>query len=209
MQDFNPINLILLASIAIVSYMCFSNRQLFQKLLFSPYLVSRQKEYYRFVTSAWVHGDTMHLFINLFVLLSFGEYLTGYLNSQFGGVGNLVYIVFFVVTVIASHLTTFLKNKDNAYYASVGASGGVSGVLFACIIIDPLNWLTLFFVIPIPAIVFGVLYLWYTTYMSKRGRDNINHDAHLFGALTGMFLIIALRPQLIGEFLGAFTDLLN
>lgn len=195
------INILLLASIGIVSYLCFNNRNLFNKLLFSPYATIREKQWYRFVSSAWVHSDFTHLFVNLFVLYFFGSSMESFFTSSFGSLGIVYYLILFVGSVIIAHLPTYFKEKDNYAYASVGASGGVSGVLFAFILLQPLEPLYLYGIIKIPGIVFGVLYLIYSNYMSKRGGDNINHDAHMFGALGGMLILVLFKPQVIPHFI--------
>lgn len=195
------INILLLISIGIVSYFSFTNRELFEKLLFNPYVIAREKEFYRFISSAWLHADMMHLFINLYVLYSFGNYL-GYITKiWFGNIGSFYYLFIFMGSVIIGHIPSYIKHKDYYGFSSVGASGGVSGVLFACILIDPLMELRLFFAIPINSLIFGILYLAYTYYMSKKGQDNINHDAHLWGALGGIGLLIAIKPQVINSFI--------
>ena len=195
------INILLLISIGIVSYFSFTNRELFEKLLFNPYVIAREKEFYRFISSAWLYADMMHLFINLYVLYSFGNYL-GYITKiWFGNIGSFYYLFIFMGSVIIGHIPSYIKHKDYYGFSSVGASGGVSGVLFACILIDPLMELRLFFAIPINSLIFGILYLAYTYYMSKKGQDNINHDAHLWGALGGIGLLIAIKPQVINSFI--------
>jgi len=199
-------NLMLVISIGIVSYMSFTNSNLFNNLLFSPYVILREKQWYRFLTSAWVHGDFMHLFVNLFVLYSFGDFLEYTFKNWFGE-GILQYLLLFIGSVIIAHIPTFLKEKDNYNYSSVGASGGVSGVLFASIIIQPLQPLYLFALIPIPGIMFGVLYLFYTQRMATKATDNINHEAHLWGAIGGMLILVILNPTVIGQFLKQLMSL--
>ena len=194
-------NILLLISIGIVSYFSFSNRELFRKLLFNPYIIAREKEFYRFISSAWLHADMMHLFINLYVLYSFGNYLEYITKIWFGNIGSFYYLFIFMGSVIIGHIPSYIKHKDYYGFSSVGASGGVSGVLFACILIDPLMELRLFFAIPINSLIFGILYLAYTYYMSKKGQDNINHDAHLWGALGGIGLLVAIKPQVINSFI--------
>jgi membrane associated rhomboid family serine protease len=203
------ITMLLIVSIGIVSYFCFSNQKLFNQLLFSPYVIIREKEWFRFVTSAWVHGGYAHLLINLFVLYSFGNSLESIMINWFGALGKLYFLVLFIGAVIIAHVPTYFKEKDSYHYASVGASGGVSGVLFASILIDPLRFLYLFGVIPIPGIVFAVLYLWYSMRMSKQANDNINHEAHLFGALGGMILLIIMKPEVIALFGQQLMELVN
>ena len=119
------------------------------------------------------------------------------------------YIALFIGSVIIAHVPTYLKEKDNYSYSSVGASGGVSGVLFASILIQPLQPLYLFAILPIPGIMFGVLYLFYTQRMAKRATDNINHEAHMFGALGGMLILVLLKPAVIPQFISQIMSLFS
>lgn len=194
------INLLLLVSIGVVSYFAFSNNTLFNQLLFRPYTIVREQQWYRFLTSAWVHGGYFHLFVNLFVLYGFGNVLENYFTLWFEGAGKLLYLLLFLISVVLSHISTYVKNLDNYTYASVGASGGVSGVLFATILLEPLRNLYLFALIPIPGIVFGILYLIYSQRMASNSNDNINHEAHFYGALAGMLVLVIAKPAVVPAF---------
>ncbi len=194
------INLLLVLSISIVSYISFNNSSLYNKLIFSPYIIARQKQFTRFITSAWLHADYMHLIINMIVLFSFGQFLESVMNSFFGNIGSLLYLILFLGAVIIAHIPSYMKEKDSYHYGSVGASGGTSGVLFATILLNPWQQLELFFFLPIPGIVFGILYLWYSQRMAQRAQDNINHSAHIFGALAGMLFLILMKPSVVPYF---------
>ena len=200
------VNMILLISIGAVSYFSFSNRALFAKLLFSPYKIDQSKEWYRFLTSAWVHADFNHLFLNLFVLWGFGGFVEGVFVAWYGPIGSAYYLSLFVGSTLIAHLPGYLKNTDNYAYSAVGASGGVSGVLFASIMIQPLENLCLYFVLCLPSVIFGVLYLGYSQYMNRTGNDNIGHEAHIWGALGGVILIIAFRPSVVSNFIYQVTE---
>jgi len=202
------VNMILLISIGAVSYISFSNRGLFAKLLFSPYQIERSKEWYRFLTSAWLHADFNHLFLNLFVLWGFGRFVEGKLVAWYGTAGMAYYLALFIGSTLIAHLPGYLKNRDNYAYSAVGASGGVSGVLFASIMIQPLEKLCLYFALCLPSVLFGVLYLGYSQYMNKKGNDNIGHEAHIWGAIGGIFLIIAFRPSILPNFIAQLRDVL-
>lgn len=204
-------NLILVISIGIVSYLCLNNNELFSKLLFSPYQTLRSNQWYRFFSSAWVHGDFMHLAVNLYVMYSFGGLLESVFSAPgwFGSLGGLVYIGLFLLAVVIAHVPTYFKHRDNPNYNSVGASGGVSGVLFATILLFPNEKLLLFAIIPMNMLLFGVLYLGYTYWMSKNGKDNINHDAHLWGAIGGMAALVIIRPAVIPAFVEQLQGILS
>ena len=200
------INILLIISIALISFSAFSNSLLFSKFTFKPYIIRNNNEWYRFISSAWLHADYMHLFVNLFVLFSFGNYLEHYFNLHFDNLSTLLYLSMFLGSTIIAHLPGYVNHKYNYNYQAVGASGGVSGVLFAYILINPLSMLELYLFIPIPAILFGVLYIWYSFYMSKKNIDNIGHEAHIFGAIGGITIITLIKPDVLMSF---FNQLAN
>lgn len=189
----------------IISVLAFNNDQTFSKLQFSPYLVYHRKQYYRLLSHGFVHADWMHLFFNMLVLYFFGtrvESIFNYYESE--GIihyGSIWFTFMYIAAIIFSSVTTLKKHKDNPYYNAVGASGAVSAVLFSSIFFDPWAILRINFFIPIPAIIFGVGYLIYSQYMSKRNADNINHDAHFVGAVFGFFFPLLIKVDLIHVFI--------
>jgi membrane associated rhomboid family serine protease len=161
-------------------------------------------EWYRMLTHGFIHGSYPHLIINMIVLYSFGKAIEYY----FGLVTEKViphYFVLYFGGMIVSTITTTIKRRNNPGYMAVGASGAVSAVLFACIFFAPWHKLLLMGVIPIPGIVFAVLYVLYSSYMSKKGNDNIGHDAHLWGALFGLIYPIVIHPDLFESFIYQLT----
>ncbi len=185
----------------LVSWAAFENRSLFEKLTHHPYVEHRNKEYYRFLTSALVHGSWGHLLINMFVFYQFGEPVEQYFMALFGaGKGRLFFLLLYVATTIFADLPTFVKYKNAPHFRSVGASGAVSGILFAFVIFQPWAMLLLFFVIPMPAILAAVGYLVYSSWAGKNKRDMIDHSAHFYGAVFGFLFTIALKPELFAYF---------
>jgi membrane associated rhomboid family serine protease len=191
------ITLMLILVISLVSAMSFSQKETMALLQFNPYKVYHRKQVYRLLTNAFVHANWEHLIVNMIVLFSFGSAVEHYFQDNFGSIGTTYYLVLFFGSVIFSNLWSFYKQKDNPYYNAVGASGAVSAVLFTAIFFDPWNNIYFFGVLPIPGIIFGGLYLYYSYYMSTKKMDNIGHDAHFLGAIFGFFLPILLRPSLI------------
>ncbi|MGC9374563.1 MAG: rhomboid family intramembrane serine protease [Bacteroidales bacterium] len=190
---------------SLISIVAFGNRELFEKLQLNPYKVYHKKEWYRVISHGFLHADWIHLIINMIVLLSFGSAVEN-IFKQLAAHGIikspvLVFVLLYFISMIAATLTTVVKQKDNAWYNSVGASGAVSAVIFTSIFFQPLARLYLYAVIPIPGIVFGVLYLGYSHYMSKKEGDNINHDAHFIGAVVGFIFPLFIDPSLIHVFL--------
>jgi Uncharacterized membrane protein (homolog of Drosophila rhomboid) len=185
---------------ALASIAAFESPNMFNRMVLSPYMIVQRKEWYRVISHGFIHADWTHLIINMLVFYSFGQLLMQYLSFYLGNEVLHFLVIYFGGMVFAT-VTTIIKNRDNYAYRGVGASGAVSAVLFTCIFFNPWSELLLMAVIPIPGIVFAVLYLAYCSYMSRNGRDNINHDAHLYGALFGFIYPILVEPQLLRFFI--------
>lgn len=189
----------------IVSVAAFGNSILFEKLLLNPYVTITRREWYRLITHAFVHANFIHLLVNMIVLYSFGGYVETIFSQlkAIGSIGSvyLHYIILYIGAAVVSSLTTLRKQRNNPYYRSVGASGAVSAIVFFSIFFSPLSKLYLMAIIPIPGIIFAVAYLLYSNYMSRKGGDNINHDAHFVGAVFGFIYPILINPKLFLFFL--------
>lgn len=181
-----------------ISLMAWQNQVFMNRLIFYPPAITHLKQYDRFLTHGFIHADGMHLLFNMFTLFSFGRVIERFYIQKFGSLG---FVTFYVLAVIIAIIPTFMKNKKNNLYRSLGASGAVSAVIFAYILFEPWNLLWFFGVIPIPAIVFAILYVGYSIYADKRGGGNINHSAHLFGALFGIVATIVSHPSVIIHFI--------
>jgi len=172
----------------------------------------RRKEYWRFLTSAFIHANWIHLGFNMFVLWQFGSALERVFDVDY--VGNLpvkiaVILGLYIPSAILSSFYSFEKNKNNIHYNALGASGAVSAVVFAYIGIVPTNMFYLFAVITMPAFLYGLLFLLISWVMARRGQDNIGHDAHFFGALYGIMYIFIIQPHRLKEFFLAISYYLN
>jgi len=193
---------------SVISVAAFSNKTLFNRLLFNPYQTYHRKEWHRIVTHGFLHANWVHLLINMLVLFSFG----GVVESAFRLMALrtwmthpiLWYVLFYLAGIVISSLITLQKHKDNVWYNSVGASGAVSAVLFCCIFFQPNMTLLFMGILPIKAYIFGPLYLFYTWYSARQSNDNINHDAHLLGAVFGFCFPMMIDVKLIGLFLNSF-----
>ena len=183
----------------LISIYSFQNKKLFNKLLLNPYRLIQNKEYYRIITHGFIHADWTHLLVNMFVLFSFGKAIEMYFEDlQNRGdfpIIHLQFVILYLGGIIVSSLPTIIKHRKDSWYNSLGASGGVSSIVFASIFFDPLNIIYLYF-IPIPGIIFGILYLVYSQYMSKKNKDNVNHEAHLTGAIFGFIYPLIIHPGL-------------
>lgn len=188
-----PVASIIFIFTLITSIYAFNDHQLFGKFMLHPYTVSKGRKLYTFITSGLIHADWAHLFFNMFTFFFFAFRLETMIGHwQFG--------LLYVLSLILSDIPSVIKHKDHFWYNSLGASGAISAVLFSYIMFDPLTTIGVMF-IPMPAIVFGVLYLIYSWYMAKNGKDNIGHDAHFFGALTGLIFTVIVVPGIIPYFL--------
>jgi membrane associated rhomboid family serine protease len=198
---------IIIVITCVISIIAFNRNDLFDRLKFNPYQILHAKQWYRFLTYGVLHADWFHLIINMFVLYSFGEQVEFFMKYYFGNNGLLYYVLLYVGGICLSVIPSFEKHKQDSWYNAVGASGAVSAVVFSSIIFWPSSKIMLFLLpIPIPASIFGILYLIFTAYMARRASDNIGHDAHFWGALYGALFTIALKPALALMF---YHQLLN
>jgi len=187
------ITLIIIIVTTLVSISGFSSHKIIDDLIFYPPAVTQQKQWWRFITCGLIHADFGHLILNMYALYIFGLHVERAFISIFGRYGNFVYLFMYVSALIVCLLPTYRKHKNNYYYRSLGASGAVSAVIFCFILLFPLQKLGLiFFPVMIPGFIFGTLYLIVSSILERRSADNINHSAHVWGALYGvLFLIIA------------------
>lgn len=199
--------ILLVVITCITSYLAFSNYTLRQKLIFSPYNIKRTNEYFRFISSGLIHANWMHLLFNMFVLYQFGSIVEQYYAATFGKFANMLFVLLYMGGLITSEMYSYFKHKDNPYYASLGASGAVSSVVFTFILFNP--WADLNFIffpfIPIKAVIIGVLYLAYSYYAARNANDNIGHNAHFYGAIFGIVFTLAFKPSLAINFVEQIT----
>jgi membrane associated rhomboid family serine protease len=203
---------LIIAVTSIISILAFYNRELFLRLQFNAYQVYHRKEYYRLLSHGFVHANWWHLGVNMLVLYFFGttvELILKELASQdFLKYPVLIYLILYLSAIIFASTISLIRFKDDHWYNSVGASGAVSATTFFFIFFEPWQTLRLYMAIPIPAIIFAVLYLVYSQYMSRRGGDNINHDAHFLGAVFGfvfpLFIDLSLFKYFISQLQSIF-----
>lgn len=194
--------IIIIAVTCLVSYMAWQNNQVLQRLIFwSPAIKEGQVE--RFVTHGFIHADGMHLLFNMFTFYFFGSVLESFYRAYLGGAG---FVVFYLSAIVVAMIPSYIQHKNNRSYMSLGASGAVSAVLFAFILFRPWDMIYIFAAIPVPAILFAVLYVWYSIKAHHKSNDNINHSAHLYGGLFGVIMTVVLEPRVINVF---FHQLMN
>ncbi|NQX92221.1 MAG: rhomboid family intramembrane serine protease [Flavobacteriales bacterium] len=206
------ITYIIIAITAIVSIRAFNDQHTMYKLMFNPVQVAERKEWWRVLSHGIIHRDWMHLIFNMLVLYFFGPTLeTTFSAPQYvlrydwvepinPIMGFLFYVLLYVGGIAFAVLPAMRKHQGNPNYWSLGASGAVSAIIIAYVILFPLNELYLYFAIPIKAWIFGILFFVYESYMNRRGGSGIAHDAHLFGAVWGLIMVALLNTKYYAEF---------
>lgn len=172
--------------------------QIIDRCLFRPYYFLRRKQYETIVTSGFVHADLGHLLFNMITFYFFAFPMEDFISTT-------PFLLLYLFGLIASHACTYVKHKDHAEYASLGASGAISAVLFAYIMYFPTTELIILPIpIPIPAWLFAIAYVGYSYWASIHSQGRINHDAHLCGALSGLVFVGVIDPGAFAEFFAAF-----
>lgn len=180
---------------SLVSITTFGNRKIVQELIFYPPAITQQGQWYRFFTCGLLHADWEHLIFNMLSLYLFGATVENYFKSNmlFGEMGQVLFLVLYILALLFSLIPTFFKHRNDYQYRSLGASGAVSAIVFAGILFNPTAKLGFFLIPPIiPGYIFGPLYLLLSTWLEKKGKDNINHSAHIWGALFGIGFTVLL-----------------
>lgn len=199
---------IIIGITVLTSLLSFNNEKLLSAFIFNPFVIQSRNQYYRFITSGFIHADLFHLGFNMMTLYFFGtgvEYL--FSKVIFSGFGEVMYIALYISGLIMSSTFSYYKNKENPRYNALGASGAISAVLFCSVVLLPNSGIGIFpfsLFFPngmMPAYIFGPLYLVYCVYMSRRGMDNIGHEAHFFGALWGVLFILILWHDALRNFI--------
>lgn len=200
------LSIILLTSV--ISFTGFSNQKVLDDLIFYPPAITNRNQWYRFVTSGLIHADIMHLLFNMYSFYLFGDLVERTFVQIFGDTGKIIYLLLYIISLVVCLLPTYFNNQNNYHYRSLGASGAVSAVIFAGIFLYPTMGMGIF-PIPfhIPGFVFGPLYLLLSAYLAKKGHGNINHSAHIWGAIFGIVFLI-ITTTFLSKF-NAFENFLN
>ncbi len=200
---------ILIGMTVLISYRAFNDQATKYKLAFHPVSVAEFGEWYRFLTSGFIHGSWQHLILNMYVFYLFGDHLeTIFTEMLFSPlIGRLVFLLFYLSAIVVADIPTFFKYRNNSGYSSLGASGATSALMMAFILFYPWEW---FILPPLPGIIFAIAFLWYSSYMARRGSDLIAHNAHLWGAVYGIVFMVALaafkRPRLLEFFFARLME---
>ena len=210
----HPITLLLTLFTGLVSWQAFSNVNLFERWLFSPYLVKHNKEYKRIFTHALIHANWPHLIFNMIAFYSFGRNIEIVFSDEmiFRSVfppsihywgktaGQVFYLLLYIGGIAFATIPAFQKHSNSETYRAVGASGGVSAVMMASAVLFPTSEIYFFLALPMPAFIWAIVFLFLEDYLSKRGGTNIAHDAHIWGAIFGVAFIALLNVEFIPLF---------
>jgi membrane associated rhomboid family serine protease len=188
----------------LISIAAFNSSKIIDELIFWPPAISMRHQYYRFITCGLIHADFIHLLFNMFTLYFFGQGLEVLYRGELG-LQPYYYPILYITALIASNIPSYLKRKDDYNYRSLGASGAVCAVMFAVILIRPWEQVRVYG-IPMPSILYAALFLAFSVYMSKRGGDNVNHDAHLWGSAYGVLFTIAVHPGIVSTFINEMSN---
>jgi membrane associated rhomboid family serine protease len=176
-------------------------------------MIDSRKQYYRFITNGFVHGDLIHLAFNMLALFSFGEYVEGYLYTKptlFGTKAKMVFLGLYVLGLIVSVIPDYFQYRNNYSYRALGASGAVSAVIFSFIMLDPAQKISVFFIPNIPGYIFGVIFLALSAFLAKRGGGNIGHRAHFSGAVFGILYTVIMAKLIANtDILPAFWEIIK
>ena len=185
------ITLLIVLFTTLVSISAFGKPTVIDQFIFDPVTINRRQQWYRFFTCGLIHADWEHLLFNMLSLFLFGQMVESAFQSDilFGEQGKLFYALLYLSALFLSLVPTFWKERENRYYRSLGASGAVSAIVFVGILFNPTAKIGLFLIPPIiPGYIFGPLYLLLSAWLGKRGGDQINHSAHISGAIAGVVL---------------------
>ncbi|MEM6535424.1 MAG: rhomboid family intramembrane serine protease [Pseudomonadota bacterium] len=188
-----PATMALIIVNTMASVVAFSHPGFMNQNLFHVGPIRQNQEWHRLITSGFLHGGLLHLFVNMYVLFSFG----GVLEEQVLGSGRLLVIYF--AALLGGSLWSLLENKDKPDYRALGASGATSGIILAYCIFAPFSMLGFFF-IPMPAIVFALLFIVISAILAQRENKVIGHEAHLGGALAGILATFIVEPASLSYF---------
>lgn len=195
----------------VTSWQGFNQPSFTYKYMFNAYQVYHHKQWYRMVTHGFLHADWMHLGFNMLSFYSFGESIEKIFRSEslFGdSLGMIYYLVLYFGAMVFSSIFSLVKHKNNSHYNALGASGAVSAVIFTFILIAPSSKMYVFF-FPMNALLYGIIFLGMSYYMSKKNLDNIGHDAHFWGAVFGFVFPILIQPLFLDNFIFQVQQMLH
>lgn len=205
MQEYitqTPVASIIFLFTVVTSVYAFYNQEVYGKLMLHPYSVSRGQRLFSLISSGLIHKDWIHLLVNMMSYYFFAFQLESTMASL-SSWGHWQFGILYLLCMVLSDIPSVWKHKDHFWYNSLGASGAVSAVVFSYILFYPMTRMMILPIpIPIPAVLYGFLFLGYCWYASRHANDHINHDAHFYGAISGLILTILYYPDIVPFFVG-------
>jgi membrane associated rhomboid family serine protease len=199
---FAPVASIIFALTIGISLFIFNKPEQHRELMLHPYSIMHGRRYHTLITSGFIHADLPHLILNMVTFYFFAFSLELFMVAKAGVVGHILFAVLYLLSIVLADMYSVFRHKNNPGFFSLGASGAIAAVMFSYILFDPGSELgTMFFPVLIPAPIFAVLYMIFTYYSSRKQYDNINHDAHLWGAVAGIVLTIIFFPGVLPDFI--------
>ena len=186
------VTLWIIALVTAASLAALQRQSLQDAWILEPYRLQKQGKYYTLLTSGLIHADLGHLFFNMLTLYFFGSYLENMYEA--GGVSGLMVAALFFSGIVIANLPSALRHTRRPGYRTLGASGGVEAVVFATILLDPMNNICLYFALCLPGFVVGLGYLAYSYWQARNGQSYVNHEAHLSGAIYGILWQTIMTP---------------
>lgn len=201
------ISIVLIVISVVASLYAWNHQDKYYKWMMNPYAVVHKQQYFRLITSGFIHNGYVHLLFNMITLYFFGDVIEQILRYYYGGSGIFYFLLLYFLGMVVADIPSIIKHRNNPNYNSLGASGAVSAVVFSSILFNPTAKICVFLpIFCLPGFIFGILFLIYSYYQGRRMADNINHDAHLYGAVFGVLYSIILEPRVIVNF---FDQILN
>jgi membrane associated rhomboid family serine protease len=201
------ISIILIVISVAASIYAWNHQDKYHQWMMNPFAVIHKQQFYRLITSGFIHNGYVHLLFNMITLYFFGDVIDQRFRYYYGGSGIFYFLLLYFLGMIIADVPSLIKYRNQPNYNSLGASGAVSAVVFASILFNPTAKICVFLpVLCLPGFIFGILFLLYSYYQGRRMADNINHDAHFYGAVFGVIFSIILEPRVIVSF---FDQILN